>query len=115
MNTKRGHFSHFSIIGANLFGGFGAFGESNNNSPSENNNNNNPLPPSSPGFKEDLGGGFNLPPEGNARGLDPSIAALINALIGINLRINHVERESNHVKLTEFGGTEAEDFNEWLK
>ena len=32
--------------------------------------------------------------------------------IGANLGINHVDRESNHVKLTEFGGTEAEDPNE---
>ena len=33
----------------------------------------------------------------------------------VNLEINHVERESNHVKPTEFGGTEVEDPNEWLE
>jgi len=48
-------------------------------------------------------------------GLDPNVAALVNALTGANLEINYVERESNHVKPTEFGETEAEDPNEWLK
>jgi len=36
-------------------------------------------------------------------------------LAGANLGMNHVERESNHIKPTEFGGTEAEDPNEWLE
>ena len=48
-------------------------------------------------------------------GLDPNVAALVNALTGANLEINHVKKESNHVKLTEFGRTEAEDSNEWLE
>ncbi len=109
VNTGGGHFSHFGTVGANLIRGFGAF---------RNNNNNNPpplplLPP--PGFGGGLGGDFNLPSGGNVEGLDPNIVALVNALTGVNLEVNHVERESNHVKPTEFGGTEAEDPNEWLE
>ncbi len=102
-NTKGGYFSHFGIIRANSFGGFGAFrGNNNNNPPLGNNNNNNPplLPPL--GFGRGLGGGFNLPSGGNTRGLDPNIVVLVNALTGANLKINYVKRESNHVKLTEF-------------
>ncbi len=118
VNTGRGYFSHFGIVGANLIRGFEAFGNNNNNPPSGNNNNNNPplLPPLLPlGFEGGLRGGFNPPPGGNVRGLDPNIVALVNTLTGANLGANHVERESNHVKLTEFGGTEAEDPNEWLE
>ena len=115
VNIGGGYFPHFGIVGANLIGGFGTFGNNNNNPPSGNNNL--PLLPllPLPGFGGWLGGGFNLPPGGNAERLDPNIAALVNALIGANLGINHVERESNHVKLTEFGGIEAEDPNEWLE
>ena len=110
-NTRGGYFSYFSTIGANPFGrGFGAF---------RNNNNNNPpsLPPLLPllEFRKGLGGRFNLPSEGNVGGLDSNITALVNALAGANLGINHVERKSNHVKLTEFGGTEAENPNKWLE
>ncbi len=116
MNTEGGHFPHFRTIGVNLLGGFGTFRNNNNNSPSGNNNNNNPpllSPPlSPPGFGEGLRGGLNLPPGGNAGGLDPNIAALVNALTGANLGVNHVERELNHVKPTEFRRTEAEDPNE---
>ena len=118
VNTGGGHFSHFRTVGANLIGGFGAFGNNNNNTPSGNNNNNNPLPLPplpSPGFEGGLGGGFNLPSGGNARGLDPNVTALVNALTEANLGINHTERESNHIKLTEFERTEAEDPNEWLE
>ncbi len=114
MNTRGGHFLHFGIIGANLMRGFEAFGNNNNNPPPGNNNNNNSLPPPSlplSGFGKGLRGGFNLPLEGNAGELDPNVAALVNALTGANLGINHVERESNHVKPTEFGGMEAEDPN----
>src|SRR6266498_2918207 len=117
MNTGGGHFSHFETVGANPFRGFGIFGNNNNNPLSGNNNNNNlslsPLLP--PGFGGGLGGGFNPLPEGNAEGLDPKIAVLVIVLIEVNLGINHVERESNHVKPTEFRGTEAEDPNEWLE
>src|SRR6266498_3215842 len=104
VNTGGGHFSHFGIVGVNLVQGFGTFGNNNNNPPLGNNNNINPplLPP--PGFEGGLGGGFNSPPGGNAGGLDLNVAALVNALIGANLGINHIERESNHIKLTEFGG-----------
>src|SRR6266540_676356 len=45
VNTEGKHFLHFGTVGANLFGGFGAFGNNNNNPPSGNNNNNNLLPP----------------------------------------------------------------------
>ncbi len=118
MNMEGGHFPHFGIIGANLIGGFGTFGNNNNNPPLRNNNNNNPPPlPSLPplGLEGRLGEGFNLPLGGNARGLDPNVVALVNALTGANLGINHVERESNHIKPTEFEETEAEDPNEWLE
>ncbi len=123
-NTEGGYFSHFGMIGANLLGEFGTFENNNNNNlPLENNNNNN-LPPL--GFGEGLGRGFNLlsgglggefnsPLGGNARGLDPNIVALVNALIEANLGINHVKRESNHVKPIEFRGIEAEDSNKWLE
>jgi len=62
-----------------------------------------------------LEGEFNSPPGGNARGLDSNVAALVNTLTGANLGINYVDRELNHVKPTEFGGTEAENPNEWLE
>ncbi len=115
MNTGGGYFLHFGTVGANPIRGFEAFGN-NNNLPSENNNNNNPLPPLPPsGFGEGLGGGFNPPPGENAGGLDSNVAALVNTLTEANLGVNHVERESNHVKLTEFRGTEVEDPNEWLE
>ncbi len=112
MWISEGYFPHFGTVRANLFGGFGAFGGGNNNLPPENNNNNNLL---SLGFREGLGGGFNPSPGRNVEGLDPNVAALVNALIGANLGINHIERESNHIKLTEFRRTEAEDPNEWLE
>ncbi len=116
VNTGKDYFLHFRIVRANPMRGFEAFGNNNNNSPLGNNNNNNPpLLLLLPGFRRGLGGGFNPPPEGNARGLDPNVAALVNALTGANLGINHIERESNHVKLTEFRRTEAEDSNEWLE
>ncbi len=114
MNTEREHFPHFGTVGANPFRGFGIFRGGNNNLPLGNNNN----PPSSyppSGFGEDLREGFNLPSGGNAKGLDLNVAALVNALTEANLGINHVEREFNHVKPTEFEETEAEDFNEWLE
>ena len=112
VNTGGGYFSHFGIIGANPFKGFG---EGNNNPPLENNNNNNPslLPPL--GFEGGLGEDFNPPLGGNIGGLDLNVAALVNALTGANLGINHTERKSNHVKPTEFRETEAEDSNEWLE
>ncbi len=110
MNTGEGYFLHFETVGANLIRGFGAF-ENNNNPPSGNNNNNNlpPLPP--PGFEGGLEGGFNPLLGGNAGGLDPNVAALVNVLTGANLGANYIERKSNHVKLTEFRRTEAEDPN----
>ncbi len=111
MNTRGGHFSYFDTIGANPFRKFRAFREDNNNPPLENNNNNNPPLLLSLEFGEGLEEGFNLPPRGNMKRLDPNIAALVNALGEANLRVNHVKRESNHIKLIEFGGIEAEDPN----
>ena len=88
VNTGGGYFPYFGTVGANLIGGFGAFGNNNNHPPPENNNNNN-LPPlpllPPPGFGGGLGGGFNPPLGGNAGGLDPNIAALVNILTGANL------------------------------
>ncbi len=111
VNTKEGYFLHFGIIEANLFEGFGAFGRGNNNNPllGNNNNNSSPLPP--PEFEGGLGEDFNPPLGENAEGLDLNVTVLVNALIGANLGINHVERESNHMKLTEFEEIEAEDSN----
>ncbi len=106
-NTGGGHFPHFGMIGANLFERFEAF--------RENNNNNNPPLLSLSGFKEGLRGGFNLPLRENAKGLDPNVVALVNALIGANLGINYVKRESNHVNPIKFGGIEVENPNEWLE
>ena len=107
-NTRRGYFLYFRTIRANPFEGFRAFG---------NNNNNNPLLPLllPPGFRGGLKGGFNSLSRRNAGGLDLNVVALVNVLTGANLGINHTERESNHVKLTEFGETEVEDPNEWLE
>src|SRR6266498_4262329 len=115
LNTGGGYFLHFSIVGTNPFRRFGTFGGDNNNPPPGNNNNNNLslLLPS--GFRRGLGGGFNSPPRGNTGELDLNIVALVNALTEANLGINHVEREFNHVKPTEFGRTEVEDPNEWLE
>jgi len=110
-NTEREYFPYFDTIGTNPFRGFGTF-ENNNGSPSRNNNNNNPpLPLLSPGFEGELGGEFNPPLRRNAEGLDLNVTVLVNALTEVNLRINHVERESNHIKPIEFGGTEVEDLN----
>ncbi len=112
MNIGGGHFPHFGIIRANLFRGFKTFKNNNNNPSLKNNNNNNlPLPLSLPEFEGGLGGDFNPLSEENAKGLNLNVAALVNVLAGTNLDINHTERESNHVKLTEFEGTEAEDLN----
>src|SRR6266540_6488712 len=77
-NTEEKHFPHFSTIGANPFGGFEAFRGNNNNPPSENNNNNNPLLLPLPEFGRGLGRGFNSPSEGNAKGLDLNVVALVN-------------------------------------
>ncbi len=115
INTGRGHFSHFGTVGANLVREFEAFGNNNNSSSGNNNNNNLLLPLPSPGFEGGLGGGFNPPPEGNAKGLDPNVAVLVNVLTGANLGVNHIERESNHIKPIEFEGTKAEDPNKWLE
>ncbi len=118
-STSGGYFPHFETIGADSVRGFEVFRNNNFNNPPLGGNNNNPpsllSPLLPPGFRGGLGGDFNSPPGGNARGLDPNIAALVNTLTGINLGMNHAKRESNHVKPTEFRETEAKDPNEWLE
>ncbi|SRR6266542_2228467 len=114
-NTKREVFLYFGIIEHNLFRRFGGFEERGNNNPSLENNNNNNLPLLLLEFGEDLEKGFNLSPRKNLRWLDPNMVILVNALIEINFRVNHVERESNYIKLIEFRKIEVEDLNEWLK
>jgi len=99
-------------IEANPFRRFEGSGGGNNNPPSRNNNNNNLSPLPLLGFGKDLEGGFNPSFGKNVGGLDPNIAVLVNALTGVNLGINYIERESNHMKPTEFEETEAEDLNE---
>src|SRR6266540_5241929 len=101
VNIGGGHFLHYGTVGTNLTGGFGTFENNNNNNSllGNNNNNNPPLPFLLQGFGGGLGESFNLPLGENARGLDLNVAALVNALIGANLRVNYAERESNHVKL----------------
>jgi len=47
--------------------------------------------------------------------LNPNVAVLINALIEMNLIGGHYPREGSFIKLTEFGGTETENPNEWLE
>src|SRR6266540_1291501 len=76
------------------------------------------------GFGGNLGGNPGGPPRGpggppggggniNPGGLDPNIAALVNALTGMNIRGGgYASREGSFVKLGEFGGTETEDPNE---
>src|SRR6266540_2218643 len=112
VNTGGGYFSHFSIIGANPFKGFRTFERDNNNPSLRNNNNNNSLLLPLSGFGGGLEGGFNPPLEGNIRELDPNVVALVNVLTGANLRINHMERKSNHIKLTEFEEIKVKDPNE---
>ncbi len=48
-------------------------------------------------------------------GLDPNIAALVNALTDMNLTGRYYLKEESFVKLTEFEGIETEDSNEWLE
>ncbi len=115
-NTRREYFLYFGIIGVNLLGGFEAFEGNNNNNLSLGNNNNNNLPPVlSPGFKEGFGKRFNSSPRENLGGLDPNVIALVNVLTGANLRIDHIKRELNHIKLIEFREMEAENPNKQLK
>src|SRR6266542_621599 len=79
-----------------------------------------------PGFGGGFGGGFGRgnpggnpggPPGGggNLGGLDPNVAALVNALTGMNIGGGYASRKGSFVKPGEFGGTETEDPNEWLE
>jgi|SRR6266542_6749371 len=108
-NIGGGYFSYFGTIGVNPIRRFGTFRENNNN------NNNSLSSLLLLGFGEDLREGFNLPSEGNVGELNPNIAVLVNALTGANFEINHIKKESNHVKLTEFERIEVEDSNKWLE
>ncbi|SRR6266542_490223 len=106
MNTEnigKEHFLYFSTIRHNLFGGFESL---------RNNNGNNLLSLSLLEFKKGLEEGFNLLSRKNLRRLDLNVAALVNVLTRVNLKVNYIKRKSNHVKLTEFRRIEAEDFNE---
>jgi len=67
---------------------------------------------SSSGFRRGLERRFNLSSERNLKRLDLNVAALVNALTGANLRIDHIKRKSNHVKPTKFRGIEVKDPNE---
>ncbi len=62
------------------------------------------------GFGEENPGNMN-----NPGGLDPNVAALVNALTGMNIRGEYASKEGSFVKPGEFGGTEIEDPNEWLE
>ena len=61
-------------------------------------------------------GGFNLLLNNNnnlsSGRLDSNIAALINALIGMNLTERYYLREGNFIKSTKFGRTKTENLNE---
>src|SRR6266542_3434796 len=61
------------------------------------------------------GGGGNPGNINNPGGLDPNIAALVNALTGMNIGRGYAPRKGSFVKPGEFGGTETEDPNEWLE
>ncbi len=43
------------------------------------------------------------------------MVVLVNVLTKANLRINHIERESNYVKFTKFKEIKVEDPNKWLE
>src|SRR6266498_2511056 len=72
-------------------------------------------PPGGPGGPGGPPGGGGNPENINPGGLDPNIAALVNALTGMNIGGGYVPKEGSFIKLGEFGGTETEDSNEWLE
>jgi len=77
---------------------------------------NNLSPPPTMNLFGNLGGGnLSLNNNNPSGGLDPNVTALVNALIRMNLTEGHYLREGSFIKLTEFGGTETEDPNEWLE
>ncbi len=92
---------------------FGNLGEGESLS-ARNSNFNNPL---SVNPFENLGGGNPLPNNNNLPpgGLDLNVAALVNALTGMNLTGGYYLRKGSFIKLTKFGETEIEDPNEWLE
>src|SRR6266540_328086 len=118
LGNSTGGFNFFN----NLYGNTGGLGY---NPPQSQgfgfNNTQNPPP----GFGGGFGGGNPGGPPGgpggppggggNPGGLDPNVAALVNALTGMNIGGGHAPREGSFVKPGEFGGTETEDPNEWLE
>ncbi len=66
-------------------------------------------------LEEDQKERFNPPSKENLEGLNPNIVVLVNILIGANLRINHVKRELNYIKLIEFMKMEVKNPNKWLE
>jgi len=110
-SIRKGYFLYFDTIGVNLMGGFKTFRRGNNNSSLGNNNNSLLLLPLLE-FREGFGEGFNPPLGENLKELDFNIIVLVNALIGVNLGINHVKGELNHIKLIEFRKIEIKDLNE---
>ncbi len=65
------------------------------------------------GFNSSLGNNNNYnSPSGE---VDPNIAALVNALMEMNLIGGYFSREGSFVKPTEFARTETKDLNEWLE
>ena len=116
--NSTGGFNFFN----NLYGNTGGF-----NPPHSQgfgfNNTQNPPPGFEGGFGRGFGGNSGGNPEGppggggnpennNLGGLDPNVAALVNALIGMNIGGGYAPREGSFVKPGEFGGTETEDPNE---
>ena len=70
-------------------------------------------PPGGPGGPP--GGGGNPANINHPGGLDPNVAALVNALTGMNIGGGYAPREGSFVKPGEFEGTKTEDPNEWLE
>jgi len=95
-------FSHFSIVSHNFEG----FREDNNN-----NNNNLLLLLSLSGFKKEFEREFNPLSGKNLKALDLNMIVLVNVLVEVNLKINHIEKKSNHVKLIKFEKTEVKNLN----
>jgi len=133
--NSTGRFNFFNNLYPNT-GGFGYYRSQPQNQRFGFNNTQNPLPGLGEGFGEgnlegppgegnlrgSSGGGNLRGPSGggnpgniNPEGLDPNVATLVNALIGMNIRGGYASREGSFVKLAEFGGTETEDLNEWLE
>ena len=121
-NSTRG-FNFFNNLYLNTEG-FGYYGNLPQNQGFGFNNTQNLLPGFGRGFEGrnpggSPGGNPGGPPGGgnpaninNPGGLDPNVAALINALTGMNIGGGYTPRKSSFVKPAEFGRTETKDLNE---